>query len=532
MMFREGQENVIKEILEAMKKNKVIFLDAPTGSGKSYINLALAKLRGSGYITTPLKSLVNQYRDSLLNNSSYKEFDATVLKGRNDYPCLYLQNGGIEDATADGAPCESPPKDWSCPMRDSCPYYIDRDIARAKSITATTLAYMFTGIRKGMDIMIRIPQTDPPQYEQLWKTRKVLIIDEAHNIDDQLVDFYTIEVGSKSYTRVITNTVRISFNYQALVNEPTLEKLSFLIKEEISEIDEYTDRFQGNDNILAKLAKLKTSLVRTLEKINFDVRYIYSKEGDKLKWKPYVVAPFTKKFFERFDNIVLSSATFVDPELLIQNLGLPNTYKIVKMKSTFPAKNSLVKLYPIAKISQKTLSNDLKLVVNGLNKIAKIHKNERGFIHCKTYEIQRYIFENSPPELKNRLWRHDSETRESALKEWIDANEKNSIFLSVHMGEGVDLVDDIARWQVIVKVPYLYRGDKYVMEHLAEQNGQRWYNQKAIIELIQMCGRVMRSKEDWGVTYILDSMALSLLFGNKTMLPDWFKERLKLERIL
>jgi Rad3-related DNA helicase len=45
-----------------------------------------------------------------------------------------------------------------------------------------------------------------------------------------------------------------------------------------------------------------------------------------------------------------------------------------------------------------------------------------------------------------------------------------------------------------------------------------------------MCGRIMRSDSDWGITYILDSTAVGLLFGNKEMLPYWFKERINYVR--
>ncbi len=517
MLYREGQEEILKKVIDECNKHKVVFLDAPTGAGKSFMNLMTAKNKGSGFITTPLKLLVDQYDDDLKNNENYKGL-GTVIKGKNAYPCLLLQEAGVPEATADGAICENPPKkNWSCSYKtnDECPYYVKRKLAKESNVTVTTLAYLFYGIKTGI-------------YSGSWKQRKVLIIDEAHNIDDQLVDFYSINVGKRSFDKKLSDRI-IEFNYNALNREPTLENLQNLLNLELKEVIELIQVIE-NQQDLAKLSSLKSAIVRTIEKINGNVEFLYTKFEDKHIWKPYEVKEFTKKFFDKFENVILSSATFVSPELLLNSIGLPNDYSVVKVKSTFPAKNSPVKLMPITKINMKNITEALPKILNGLIKIAEANKNTRGFIHCKTYDIRDYIYNNAPQELKIRLWKHEKYNREETLKDWIETGDQQSIFLSVHMGEGVDLKGDLARWQVILKTPYLYMGDKYVKAHYNAINGQKWYNQKTIIELIQMCGRVMRAEKDWGVTYILDSTAVGLLFGNKEMLPSWFKERVNYVR--
>ncbi len=80
-----------------------------------------------------------------------------------------------------------------------------------------------------------------------------------------------------------------------------------------------------------------------------------------------------------------------------------------------------------------------------------------------------------------------------------------TILFAVSMGEGTDFRDDQARWQVIVKTPYQDLKDEWVARHReSEDMGQRWYDISALQMVIQAAGRIVRSKDDWGESYIPD----------------------------
>ena len=53
VVYRKGQAGAIESIVNALTTKRIVFLDAPTGSGKSLINLSVAHDIGTGYITTP-----------------------------------------------------------------------------------------------------------------------------------------------------------------------------------------------------------------------------------------------------------------------------------------------------------------------------------------------------------------------------------------------------------------------------------------------------------------------------------------------
>ena len=49
--------------------------------------------------------------------------------------------------------------------------------------------------------------------------------------------------------------------------------------------------------------------------------------------------------------------------------------------------------------------------------------------------------------------------------------------------------------------------------------GQRWYDLSALQQIIQASGRIVRSKEDWGETYILERSALKLINKYRERVP-------------
>ena len=87
---------------------------------------------------------------------------------------------------------------------------------------------------------------------------------------------------------------------------------------------------------------------------------------------------------------------------------------------------------------------------------------------------------------------------------------------------GVDLKDNLSRFQVIVKVPYPDLTDKKVS--VLKQRNPKWYEWNTILRLIQAYGRSVRNADDYANTYILDSSVSFLLKNGKEMIPKWFSE--------
>ena len=90
------------------------------------------------------------------------------------------------------------------------------------------------------------------------------------------------------------------------------------------------------------------------------------------------------------------------------------------------------------------------------------------------------------------------------------------------MTEGVDLADDQARFQIIVKVPYPYLGDPQI--NARRLTDPAWYEWRTALRIVQAYGRAVRSSEDHATTYILDSMFPMWVSRQQKRLPKWFLE--------
>jgi ATP-dependent DNA helicase DinG len=90
---------------------------------------------------------------------------------------------------------------------------------------------------------------------------------------------------------------------------------------------------------------------------------------------------------------------------------------------------------------------------------------------------------------------------------------------------GLDLKDDLSRFQIIIKVPYPYLGDRWI--DAKRKLSRQWYIWQTGLRLIQGYGRSVRSKQDWAKTYVLDSAFAPFVRKNGNIFPDWFTQAIQ-----
>ena len=529
MPLTELQQQTVELVGEAMKDYQFIFIDAPTGAGKSLINLFSAKGR-TAYVTTPQRILVKQYINSIKDIPVYHGLGTGVM-GKATYECRKLTAKEGKYQNCDGAPCVEKVngENVTCEFYSNGCFYRDAvKRAQMEPVAITSFAYFLMAIKRGIERHSMLSKEEAFELEDEpdlkgWFMRDILIIDEAHSLDDAITGFFTVDLTPYSFDQQLGFDILMEE-----IQDKGDTEIRQIVIQHVSELIRTTKDLLEVESDEATKKTLRTRIERMehlVIKLNYDVDFIIQKSDVAISIKPYSPAPFIKKFLYSFKNVIFSSATFVNLEMLTRSLGIePADWVAVNVPSTFDPKKAPIVYDSVGKINKDTLGTALPKIVQTINDYANLYGEERMLVHCHTYQIQNYIMGHMPEPNRSRLIGHSSKDRESQEKYFESS--RRGIFLSVNMTEGLDLKDDLCRIQIIVKCPYLNLGDKWIKEHY-NRDGKVWYDTKTLSTIIQACGRIVRSKDDWGVTIMLDANIFYLIERYKNQTPKSFMDRIK-----
>ena len=215
------------------------------------------------------------------------------------------------------------------------------------------------------------------------------------------------------------------------------------------------------------------------------------------------------------------SATILDVNTYCRNIGLdPYHVKFIQAGSDFPIQNRPI--YPMCtaylNYSSLQLESVQRQISNAIGMIMDAHKNEKGIIHCTSYAQVHFIEKYIDNENRKRFILTDPEnSRDEVIAEHFTSTNP-TVLISPSLHTGLDLKDERSRFQIIVKVPYPNRNDKWI--EAKRMRNRSWYDWQTSIRLVQAYGRSVRSKDDWAKTYVLDS-AFGM-FVSRNRLPMWY----------
>lgn len=552
---RAQQIQVIEQIHQNWDKYKYFMLSLPTGVGKTYIATSIADSIDRAYILTSTLQLQTQYEkswESLIN-----------LKGRSNYTCNLNSN-----FTVDAAPCTANPDIKRHCVKDSvCSYYNQKKAALNSHAMITNPVYMLVSSQdNGKDA------DDNP-----WVQREGLIVDEAHNMENHLVQFAETDVDPiKLHSDFGVNTNHIFFTGRVEEDYFKIVEIRELLEEKATELglklinefpqqklfdDNYRQWAKGfTDKVAEKVKKLTnkiyalTSALAPL-KIFFDThstpdelasRWIISKYSDKniIKLSPIYGDFLFKSCLEKMGKkFVFLSATLGSKEAFCRELGIPESETLfIETDSPFPPAKSPVIVMPSIKLSKDVYETNAKKVGGFVDIILETHPNQRGIIHAVTYDLATKIFQGVNKENRKRLLTRDMDTLNGVVDkfakypkryknpELLEIHEREvsrklgTVLMSPSMMEGVDLADDLSEFQIIIKLPWGNLGDARI-KHKSQADGE-WYANKMWLNILQASGRSTRHEEDSSVTYILDENFDYFYRQWEHKLPNWFKNRL------
>lgn len=513
--YRGNQKQALADIQQAFAGGaRVVLVRAPTGSGKSLLARAIAGCaRTAGeaapeqvidaYYTTPQVSQLDDVaEESLLD-------DLNVVRGKNNYRCILP---GETNTPVNRAPCARE-RGFDCQVEHRCPYFSDRAIASNRRIAAMTLAYFMQ--TAGSDV---------------FGTRDVVVIDEAHGLGDWAEMYATIDLGPETVPVWETNPPPAIDDLEdatayadglAATAERRVKELRATIEltpAEVAERDRLTD-LRGDLNWFVEDHRDPESVTTwVVDQPDGEGSPVTIKPLDPEKYLEHTV-------WDRGTRFVLLSATILNEDAFCANVGLsPDDVTLVEVGHTFPVENRPLFDVTRGKMTYDEREDTLPKVARSLVQIMQANPDEKGLVHCHSYDISDTL-ESLLGEIGvgERLRSHDTDDRDGQLTAWKRSDDPD-VFLSVKMEEALDLEGDRCRWQVICKAPFPNTSDSRVARRLSD--GQwGWYYRAALRTVIQACGRVVRAPDDHGATYLADSSLLDLFERARTDMPDWFADQ-------
>ena len=621
-VFRNNQDGVIRQICEAFNSGyKHIILEAPTGFGKSAIATTIARALGSSYICTATKDLQSQY------SRDYQFLK--IAKGKSNFLCRvkedFVESGKYlcsscnsktdlecKHTSCDYGPCLSDEsmEGSGCKYRTFInDYKIDNKgkenekifiggdkIQNYKNEYANWIHIqnfsnprqwnpcyyfdqLFQALRASHSIFNYSIFLSLLSNKNMMQQRELLVLDEAHLLETEIVKFRGLSISKKRWRRYIHDfkmidhgydmngwleflinlerTILVLIGYESLAHSLVKERkekygydsakksttrnkrivsASELFEDDASlELNIRTENGKNLDvdkELLIDIVQDIDKLTRTINNIlsnpnNWIVSEVHKENYDitRVDLKPLDPSKYIKAVVEKCPKTLIMSATILNEKTFERNLGLSsedNSTKFIQIQSDFPIENRPI--FPLSveylNFSNLQQMNVKSKISRAIDNIMHIHSNDKGIIHTSSYEQLNFIKDNLSKTNSRRLILTDPEIeRDEVIREHSESK-KPTVLISPSLHTGLDLKDNLSRFQIITKVPYPNISDKWTSEK--RKINEEWYYWQTALRLVQAYGRSIRSKDDWAKTYVLDSAFNYFIKVNKNILPKWF----------
>ena len=146
-------------------------------------------------------------------------------------------------------------------------------------------------------------------------------------------------------------------------------------------------------------------------------------------------------------------------------------------------------------------------------------------IHTGSFAVAKWLVTELSGKIPHTITHHNPESgykRDTVIDEFQVVDGIPKILISPSVMEGLDLKDDKGRFAIICKVPYPNLTDAWIKKRMNLSG--TWYSIQTLIGIIQGAGRTVRSADDFGHCYILDSNFSNLYNRNKSLIPKWWKD--------
>ncbi|SHJ52722.1 Rad3-related DNA helicase [Dethiosulfatibacter aminovorans DSM 17477] len=561
--YRKGQREMSVSVYQSIKDRKNIFIQAPTGIGKTISTLYPA-IKYMGY-----KSLDKIYY--MTAKSTTKEIAFNTIKDLSDKG-LKLKTVII---TAKEKICFM--EECNCD-KDYCPYaygYFDKinealkysfeeyDMFSREAIEEISEEFQVCPFEFTLDLSL-VGDLTICDYNYFYDPRAalkrgfgeenkgtVVLIDEAHNLSDRARSMYSAELFKKDFlevSRPLKERFKKDYNAIRKVNKAildimhTVEEGGFSVIEEPDRLlgslrnmnrtlDEWLKRNKKNENY-SKVLELffQSSAFLKMSELFCDDFDYYAGYEDGFKVKLFCKNPsnILREINEKVRSVVFFSATLIPLKYYSNILGGTDKDNVIRFESPFDNDNLDLILNSGISMKYRDRGKNAERVCLLINKYINVKKgNYIIFFPSYSYlkEIhdlysQYYDMDNITVQKPNM-----SEAEYGELISGFYEDDERIVFSVIGgvLSEGIDLVEDFLIGVMILGVglPRINFESDLVMEYYRERYNTGFefsYMYPGFNKVLQASGRVIRTEKDAGTVLLVDDRYSEQRYRN--LFPD------------
>lgn len=525
--FRDHQVTAALEIVELFEAGKkVVWLDAPTGSGKSLIGEMVRRLmQTSGLYVCSTKSLQSQF----LRDFPY----AHVLQGRSNYPTLNLP---FPDTTcADCTKTNAMDGCSWCDEVDRCPYQVAKRQAVGSDVAVLNTSYL-------------LAEGNGPRPGQ-FSGRGLGVLDECDVLERELMGYVQFDVGYRTLQQLGVKEVKKGSHWGTVVGWIEQE-LRPAVMDEIKKLGGQgrLELGGGNEDLKhVRRVKQMRSLLRDVDAVLRNVAmegvdeagnevevagWVRDNAAGPMCLKPITVDGYGEKVLWRHaEKWLCMSGSIISAEALSRDLGVRDgDWGVVTVPMTFARENRRIIQVGVANMIAKEKEVEWPKMCKGVEAVVKRHVGERVLVHAVSYDLMNAIAGHLRATTDREIVTYQNAGQRDEAVVRYRATE-GAVLVAPSMDRGVDFKDEDCRVVVVAKVPYPYLGDVQVGKRMRVKGGEMWYSVQTVRTIVQMTGRGVRSEADYAVSYILDKQfAGNVMKRSSRLLPRWWRDALEVER--
>ncbi len=493
--WRQGQLELVQRILDSDKR--FVVLNAPTGSGKSVIYLAVAMaLEARAAVLTGTKALQDQLS---------REFGMVVqdIRGAGNYPCIVGPDNMKcdEGACTFGEPCE----EMEIDLGGECHYY--KELASARKwgqVVSTNYAYWLAMQNLG---------------KGLGDKFGLLILDEAHAAEEWVLNY-----GTANFSADAIEWVEDGLGIKAPgVKAKNDEWRQWAV--DVSNRVEAGVEVSGDNFKVAKMVRTDSFKAKRLDD-SWVVTRAKDREGRlKVRIEPTNARRLKGALFQDVKKVLLTSATVTKHHLY--GLGVADAeIEFIDVPSTFPRANRPFIYVPRVKVKYGWGEGEKRQWVNAIDQIIAGRDDRKGIVHCGSYDRCKLLMDRS--RYREFMISHG---RAGAWDTWKSVDdavqefkaEKDPVILvSPSVMTGFDFPHDECRYQIIAKIPF-----PSIKDPALKLRTERFKDLPKLIaatSMAQAYGRGVRASDDWCETFLIDKNMDWFYHAAKQFIPIWVLE--------